>query len=77
MYPAEYFCPKDHTTGKIKCTKNTVCIHHFAGSWLNHTFLGDLRHNLKHFLVKVIGEKYGAMASDIMTGRLFKGKKTF
>ena len=50
MYPSEYFCPKDHTTGKIKCTKNTVCIHHFAGSWLPHSFLSDLRHNLKYLL---------------------------
>ena len=26
MYPADFFCPKDHRTGKIRCTKNTVCI---------------------------------------------------
>lgn len=33
MYPSDYFCPKDHATGKIHCTDNTVCIHHFSGSW--------------------------------------------
>ena len=27
MYPSDYFCPKDHRTGLIKITKNTVCIH--------------------------------------------------
>ena len=33
IYPKEYFCPK-YNTGKIDITKNTYCIHHFAGSWL-------------------------------------------
>ena len=77
MYPSEYFCPKDHTTGKIKCTKNTVCIHHFAGSWLPHSFWGDLRHNLKYLLVRMMGEKGGAIISDILSGRIFRGNKTF
>ena len=77
MYPSEYFCPKDHTTGKIKCTKNTVCIHHFAGSWLPHSFWGDLRHNLKYLLVKMMGERGGAMVSDVFSGRIFKGNKTY
>lgn len=75
MYPADYFCPKDHRTGKIKCTKNTVCIHHFAGSWLEHSFLKDLRHNLKTFLVKIIGEKPIVFLSDIITFRVFNMKK--
>lgn len=33
IYPKEYFCPKDYTTGQIHCTENTYCIHHFNGSW--------------------------------------------
>lgn len=33
LYPKEYFCPKDYGTGKIHLTENTVCIHHFSGSW--------------------------------------------
>ena len=72
MYPADYFCPKDHRTGKIKCTKNTVCIHHFAGSWLNHSFFNDLRHDTKLFLVKVFGDKIISILSDIVTLRIFK-----
>lgn len=72
MYPADYFCPKDHRTGKIKCSKNTVCIHHFAGSWLNHSFLGDLKHKSKVFFVKVFGEKPIVLLSDIIMGRKFK-----
>lgn len=34
IYPKDYFCPKDHKTGVICRTTNTVAIHHFAGSWV-------------------------------------------
>lgn len=34
IYPKEYFCPKSYEDGKIRLTDNTVCIHHFAGSWI-------------------------------------------
>ena len=34
FYPKDYFCPKSHQDGKIYLTKNSVTIHHFAGSWL-------------------------------------------
>ena len=74
MYPADFFCPKDHRTGKIKCTKNTVCIHHFAGSWVTHTWLEKLRHSVKLFMVKIIGEKTTVFFSDLLTLRLFNKK---
>lgn len=72
MYPSEYFCPKDHRTGLVKCTDKTVCIHHFAGSWLKPSFFQKLRHNLKYTLVRCLGEKTGVTISDIITGRFFK-----
>ena len=34
MYPKDFFCPKSYHDFKIYKTKNTVTIHHFAGSWL-------------------------------------------
>ncbi len=34
IYPKDFFCPKDHRTGIISCTSNTVTIHHFSGSWV-------------------------------------------
>lgn len=70
MYPSDFFCPKDHRTGKIKCTRNTVCIHHFAGSWLNHNFFNDLRHNTKVLLVRIFGEQCITYLSDIITLRV-------
>lgn len=35
FYPSEYFCPKSPANGTVFITENTVCIHHFAGSWVN------------------------------------------
>lgn len=32
--PSEFFSPKYYWNGKIEITENTVCIHHFLGSWL-------------------------------------------
>ena len=56
IYPADYFCPKDHGTGLIKLTENSVCIHHFACSWLSNS--QKIRHNIKLFLVKFIDPKF-------------------
>jgi hypothetical protein len=55
MYPADYFCPKDHRTGEIKLSKNTVCIHHFAGSWLEHKSTEYKLYKLKIKLMQIFG----------------------
>lgn len=72
MYPADYFCPKDHTTGKIRITKNTVCIHHFAASWRKLPLWMRLRHSLKLFMVRIFGEAVISKLSDIATFRAFR-----
>lgn len=36
VFPVDYFCPLT-STRVLKCTKNTYCIHHFAGSWQEKT----------------------------------------
>lgn len=71
-YPSEYFCPKDHATGVIHKTDKSVCIHHFAGSWLPSTPLSRARHNLKVFLSRVLGEKFVSFIADIVTLRIFE-----
>lgn len=72
MYPSDYFCPKDHRTGAIHCTTNTVCIHHFAGSWIKRGFFRDLRHKIKYFLVRIFGEKLISCISDVIMHRTLK-----
>ena len=36
IFPVDYFCPLT-STRVLKLTKNTYCIHHFAGSWVEKT----------------------------------------
>lgn len=72
MYPSEYFCPKDHRTGLVKCTDKTVCIHHFAGSWIKQTLSLRIRHGLKCTLVRFFGERTGVMIADVLSGRILK-----
>lgn len=35
LLPQDYLCPKSQETGVITLTPNSLCIHHFSGSWLN------------------------------------------
>ncbi len=39
LFPTEYFCPKKLATGERLITVNTYCIHHFAGSWVDHSVI--------------------------------------
>jgi hypothetical protein len=55
FYPSDVFCPKSHETGLISLTKNTVCIHHFAGSWLTGKSKG--KRKLSYFIANVFGAK--------------------
>ena len=34
VYPIDYFCAKDYKSGRVTITDNTVCIHHYAESWV-------------------------------------------
>lgn len=49
--PKDYLCPKSYEDGKIRLTKNTLVIHHFAGSW--YTPL----EKLKQKAAKILGKK--------------------
>ncbi len=33
VFPPDFFSPKSYLTGKVRKTKRTVSVHHFAGSW--------------------------------------------
>lgn len=48
IYPSEYFCPINVTTGRIHVEKNTRTIHHFAGTWVDQKF--SMKEILKRFL---------------------------
>ena len=67
IYPSDYFCPMDSTTGILSITDRSVSIHHFIGSWMNKKGWCFFRHNLKIFLVKVFGEKIIVSLSNFLT----------
>lgn len=56
IYPSDFFCPKDHGTGLIKLTDNSVCIHHFACSWIPHKL--RFLHKCKVIAYRIFGEKF-------------------
>lgn len=48
LYPKDYFCPIEQEGHKLVLTSNTVCIHHFAGSWI--TGRQKLKKRISRFL---------------------------
>ena len=51
IYPSEYFCPINVTTGRIHVEKNTRTIHHYAGTWVFKKF------SMKELVKRMIPEK--------------------
>ena len=53
VFPVDYFCPLT-STRVLKLTKNTYCIHHFAGSWVERTKWQKCKQFVLH---KVLGTR--------------------
>ncbi len=66
IYPADYFCPMDSTTGIISRTDRTVSIHHYDCSWMDHNTLGFRIHQLKNFIYRLIGQKYAQKMNKLL-----------
>lgn len=49
VFPSSFFSPKSYYDGKVYQEECTVCIHHFAGSWLTEF------EKIKHVLIRIIG----------------------
>ena len=55
IYPADFFCPMDSTTGLIEITSNTRTIHHYSASWRDKSSFSFKLHLLKNKLIKILG----------------------
>lgn len=66
IYPVDYFCPMDSTTGIITLTDNTVSIHHYSCSWIDHNTFSWRLHILKNKLISLFGEKWIMKISRIL-----------
>ena len=51
IFPTDYFCPKPAQFGKIKLTKNTLTIHHYAASWIGP------KQRFANLLIRIFGKK--------------------
>ena len=58
IYPADYFCPMDSTTGITTLTNNTVSIHHYSCSWIDHSTMSWRLHILKNKMIKIFGANF-------------------
>ena len=66
IYPADYFCPMDSTTGIITLTDNTVAIHHYSCSWIDHSTMSWRLHILKNQMIKIFGANFVLGIAKIM-----------
>jgi hypothetical protein len=69
VFPVDYFCPLT-STRVLKLTKNTYCIHHFAGSWVERTMWQKMKQLITQ---KVLGTKLTDKLVNVKR-RLVKGK---
>ena len=66
IYPADYFCPMDSTTGITMLTDRTVSIHHYDCSWMDHRSLSFRIHQIKNFCFRLIGYKNARFINRIL-----------
>ena len=66
IYPADYFCPMDSTTGIITKTKRTVSIHHYDCSWMDHGSMSFRIHQLKNILYRMIGQRNAQLINRLL-----------
>lgn len=58
VYPKDYFCPSNWDTKEIVLTDNSVCIHHFAGSWKPKPYIPPLNIRFKMWLSDKVSPVY-------------------
>ena len=66
IYPADYFCPMDSTTGITSLTDRTVSIHHYDCSWMDHHSLGYRLHQIKNMFFRIIGQKNALQINHLL-----------
>lgn len=64
VYPIDYFCPIDFSTGTMEMTENTRAIHHYDATWFTEKELKW------HKLEAEIGSKVGREKIKRITGNV-------
>lgn len=58
IYPKQYFCPKDFSTGVVEFSPENYCIHYFNGGWLPLKL--RLKHGFIHMLYQIFSKEIAA-----------------
>ena len=66
IYPDRYLCPMDSTTGIVSITPDTVSIHHYACSWMDHKSASFVLHKVKNWLIRVFGVKLVTSVTNLL-----------
>ena len=66
IYPADYFCPMDSTTGITTITDRTVSIHHYDCSWMNHQSMSFRLHQIKNVVFRLLGRKNASLINRLL-----------
>lgn len=66
IYPADYFCPMDSTTGITTFTERSVSIHHYDCSWMDHNSFRFRLHQIKNLFFRLIGPKYARIINCVL-----------
>lgn len=70
IYPADVFCPMDHTQGnKVTFSDRTISIHLYDCSWLDHKSMNYKMHVLKNWLMRYVGAEKVIRIADLIKGR--------
>ncbi len=63
IYPPEYFCPMNYTTGELSITDKTCSIHHYAATWLEGYGRKELA--IRYSLGKIIGHSAASLVGSL------------
>lgn len=66
IYPSDFFCPMDSTTGIISITDNTVSIHHYDCSWMNQNTFRFKMHLIKNSVNRLLGTRFAEWLNKLM-----------
>ncbi len=64
IYPVDYFCPIDMSSGKLIITENTHSIHCYAGSW--ETKENKFRGKVYRLIHRIFGERFAEQIRKII-----------
>lgn len=66
IYPSDFFCPMDSTTGITTITDRTVSIHYYDCSWMDHRSLNFRIHQIKNKIFRLIGQKNARLINRLL-----------